>query len=426
MLDGRKAAAIWLCMLALVIAFGGISRGQIDDEEAPSWIERDTLTGGWFGLQEKLERLGIRVDYSLTQVYQRNVRGGLSTHRRSGDYTGSHGLELAIDLDLLADIRGGSVVVVGEGSWRNGVDPVAVGSLFGVNGDAAGNRSFDITEAWYEQYLFQDKLVFRAGKMNLTGGFECHGCPVAFDGNTFANDETSQFLNGALVNNPTIPFPDNGLGVAALVRPLPRCYVAAGVADAQADARETGFNTAFHDEDYFFSVAEVGLLPLIPSSRGGLQGAYRFGVWYDPQPKATLDGTGTRRDDIGVYLSHDQALWRERADGDDSQGLGVFGRWGWADPDVSAITTFWSVGGQYQGIIPTRDDDVLAFGMAHGKLARAAALTARREVAYEAYYNAALAGWMTMTPSVQYVENPGGMRGADNAIVLGLRLNIAF
>ena len=43
----------------------------------------------------------------------------------------------------------------------------------------------------------------RFGKLDITGGFECRGCPVAFDGSAFANDPSGQFLNGALANNPT-------------------------------------------------------------------------------------------------------------------------------------------------------------------------------------------------------------------------------
>lgn len=70
----------------------------------------------------------------------------------------------------------------------------------------------DITELWYEHALLDDTLRVRLGKMDITGGFECRGCPVSFDGSLYANDETGQFLNSALVNNPTIPFPDKGLG----------------------------------------------------------------------------------------------------------------------------------------------------------------------------------------------------------------------
>jgi hypothetical protein len=68
--------------------------------------------------------------------------------------------------------------------------------------------------------LLDGAVLIRVGKLDLTGGFECRGCPVSFDGNSFANDQTTQFLNGALVNNPTIPFPDRGLGAVVHVAPV--------------------------------------------------------------------------------------------------------------------------------------------------------------------------------------------------------------
>ena len=116
-----------------------------------------------------------------------------------------------------------------------------------------------------------------------------------------------------------------------------------GVADAQADARETGFKTTFHNEDYFFSIFETGVVPRIPSAKGPLQGTYRVGFWYDPQPKDKHNG-GTKHDDMGFYLSFDQMVLKENTDEDDSQGLGLFARYGWADKDVSEIKCFWSTG----------------------------------------------------------------------------------
>ena len=64
---------------------------------------------------------------------------------------------------------------------------------------------------------------------------------MSFDCSNYANDERTQFLNGALINNPTIPFPENGLGVAVHYGPDKFWYASAAVADARADLRETGF-----------------------------------------------------------------------------------------------------------------------------------------------------------------------------------------
>ncbi len=394
--------------------------------------DHDTLTGDWFGLGDQLADSGITISLSTTQIYQLNTRRGIATGRHVGRYTSSYDLEVELDLQKLLGIAGARVYAHAQSSFANGLDSAdptkaSVGSIFGVNADAAGNRSIDLTELYYEQALLDGRLIFRIGKLDLTGGFQCQGCAVAFDGNAFANDETAQFLNGALVNNPTIPFPDRGLGLVVFSEPVDGWFVAVGAADARADARQTGFNTALHDQDYFFGIFETGLVTDLPSSNGPLVGTYRVGFWYDPQPKSK-DGSDERseRDDVGMYVSFDQMVLKEAADEEDSQGLGLFARWGVANSELNPIRCFWSIGGQYQGLVPGRDDDVLGLGFAYGNLVRASGYDQPYEAAMEMYYNAQIAPWLSISPSLQYIWSPGGVAGVGNALVLGARVQIAL
>ena len=50
-------------------------------------------------------------------------------------------------------------------------------------------------------------------------------------------------------------------------------------------------------------------------------------------------------------------ICKENDDAEDSQGLGVFGRYGWAESRVNDVTNFWSVGLSYQGLFEGRDED---------------------------------------------------------------------
>jgi porin len=431
----RTVIALFLVMPAIPAAGQGgqqpsavaANAAQNEPAEAPAGLlDRQTLTDDWFGFGRQLESAGLAVRLTLVQVYQQNLHGGLSTHRHSGRYTGGYDLELEADLEKIARLPGGSVYALGEGSWSDGIAPSSVESWFGVNADAMGYRSLDLAELWYEQSFLDERLIVRVGKLDLTGGFQCRGCCVAFDGSAFANDQTTQFLNGALVNNPSIPFPDRGLGAVVYFQPAEWWYTAAGVGDAQADARETGFNTAFHDEDYFFSIYETGVTPQLPSANGPLQGAYRIGMWHDPRDKARFDGSGAKHDDVGTYVSLDQALCRESDREDDTQGLGVFARYGLADGKVNPIRCFWSAGVQYQGPIPTRDYDVVAFGAAQGLLSPDMGLSAAHETVLEAYYGIQVAPWLLASPSIQYVFNPGGDGGAGDAVIIGFRLCSSF
>jgi len=426
-MDRYGMGSVAFLVSAAILAPAWAQEPKRDDAPtAGSLMERETLTNNWFGLGKQLAEYGVTADLSLTQVYQLNLRGGLATHRHAGRYTGSYDLELGFDLEKLLRLPGGSIHARAEGSWSDGLDASSIGSLFGVNGDAGGDRSIDLTELYYEQSLWGDRVQLRVGKLDLAGGFECRGCPVAFDGSAFANNETAQFLNGALVNNPTIPMPDKGLALMAYFQPLEWWYVSAGIADAQADARETGFNTAFHGRSDFFSIFETGVVPHLPSRNGRLPGAYRIGLWYDPQPKEQFNGRGAKRDDVGFYLSLDQMILKENADEEDGQGLGLFARYGAADSNVNEIKCFWSAGAQYQGLLPRRDKDVLGFGVAQGRLSRDAGFTTSHETAMEVYYNAQITPWLSAGPSVQYIFHPGGDSTVDDAVVVGLRVRAAF
>ncbi|MFP4053541.1 MAG: carbohydrate porin [Phycisphaerae bacterium] len=422
-----------LCLLLLLtVACGAAAQGPEPEAAEPAEFydrlsNQDTLTDDWLGFGKTLREQGIEVGLGLTQVYQLNLDGGLATHRRAGRYAGSYDLEVAVDMEKLAGIPGASVYAHAEGSWSDGLSASSVGDLFGVNADAAGDRSIDLTELYWEQSLLGGKVIVRAGKLDLTGGFECTGCAVAFDVSDYASDETSQFLNGALSGNPTIPFPAQGMGAIVYVNPLPGFYAAAGAADAHADARETGFNTAFHRPDEWFYIAETGVVPSIPSPNGKLTGAYRVGMWLDGRSKDKWNQPGSqKRDDVGFYVTVDQALYKENADPEDDQGLGLFARYGFAHDDVNEIECFYSVGGQYKGLLPGRDEDVWGVGFASAKLVNAAGFDKDHESALETYYRIQLTPWMTVSPSFQYIWNPGGVDGVGNAAVVGIRCQITF
>lgn len=386
----------------------------------------DHFTGEWGGLRPKLEEKGIAFNLSLTSVYQHNAHGGANTHN-AHDVSGSYDMELSLDTGGMGLWPGGLLYVFAEGGWNDGVSG-DVGDLFGLNFNVVGDYAIQVSELWYEQSFLGEKVRVRAGKMYVAGDF---------DNNAYANDETAQFLNAGLVTTGNIPYPDYALGAQVIVHPCDWFQVGAVVADAQADGRETGLNTTFHGSDDFFSMYEFALEPVFKTARGELPGAYRLGMWYDPQRKDRFfnDLGGRRRtvpvktDDVGFYLSFDQLVFKEvPAAAEDSQGLGLFLRYGFAHGDVNAVENFWSLGAQYQGLIPTRDDDVLGFGVAQGILSEQLRKTGAdpdRETVLELYYNALVFPWVTVTPDFQWILNPGGENGRD-AFVAGMRVQMSF
>jgi carbohydrate-selective porin OprB len=267
---GKKSI---LPILAFIIVTASAKSQQNSDDpngmnQCPPWHQREKLDGGWWGAYPKLADQGLTVELSLTQIYQHNVRGGPSSNHGAGRYSGSYDQKMFADLEKLLGWKGAKTYMLTEGSWSSGINPERIGSILDINGDTIGDQAVQVSELWYEQPLFDKKLILRAGKIDLMGGFECRGCPVSFDSSLYANDETSQFLNLALINNPTIPFPDRGLGLVLHFQPVEGWYASVAVADAQADGRETGFNTTFHDEAPLFSIFETGIIPEITSGKG--------------------------------------------------------------------------------------------------------------------------------------------------------------
>lgn len=365
--------------------------------------------------RDDLAKNGIEFGVGVTSIYQRNIMGGQDSSTRRGEFTGSYDLEMTADLQRLFGIEG-TLFIHGEGGWTDseGIDTHALGGTHhGVNADAIGNRSLDIVELFYEVPLTEE-LVLTIGKIDFTG---------FFDASAYANDEVTQFLNGALVNNAVVPFPDYSLGVILTYDLGNGCYVTGGVADAEADGRTTGFHTALHDDPHYFYIAEVGLAS--SWTEEDLPGQYRFGLWYDPQPKSYTGAATEYRDDLGFYTSMDQMLTAEEANGE--QGLGVFFRYGYADDKRNDMQHFYSFGAQYQGLFDGRDYDVLGVGYANGRIGDQASLaySQNHEGVVEAYYSAEVTESIHLTPDVQYIINPGA-NDVSEALVAGVRLQVDF
>jgi len=221
----------------------------------------------------------------------------------------------------------------------------------------------------------------------------------------YANTPRTQFLDAGLVNNASVPFPAAGLAGMLIVEPVERWYVAAAGFDRQSDAFEWSYSNAFDD---WMVVAETG--GVVPVGQRSLIGHYYVGYWHSTFPNAP--------DGQGVYLGLAQELHREA--GGSSQGLGVFARYGYRDLDVDGVQHYWSLGVQYQGLIPGRDDDILALGWA-----QAFRRGSRSEGALELYYRARFTPWLYVTPHIQYIEKPG-TGSTDDAVVLGIRGQVTF
>ncbi|MEN6575717.1 MAG: carbohydrate porin [Phycisphaerales bacterium] len=359
----------------------------------------------------------------LTQIYQQNAHGGLSTSRRSGQYAGSYDIEASADLESALGLADSTMYMLLEGGGPRvgSIDPGGVGSYFGVNGDAIEGEWIDMVELWALRSFADDRLFVQVGKADLSAGIEYRDVISAFDLSRYANDEHSQFLNGALVNNPTIPFPAHTLALSAVAKPRDGWQFAAAGATQSADADVDESASWASDDEGFFLIAQASLASAMDAARRRWSGEYHAGAWWT--------GGGdlpAREERIGVYLSMSQAILRESADPHDEQGLGLFVRCGWADGDTMELESFWSAGLQYRGGLESRDEDVLGIGFASGRFVDSDDPEGvdGGERVVEFYYSLVISPTVSLSPDVQYVADPGGQSDADDALVVGLRARI--
>lgn len=406
--------------------------------------ERPKLTGDWGGLRDELAEMGITLDVGLTQIHQGNAHGGASTNN-AFRYSGSTDYTLTLDTEKLGLWKGGTILLNAETKWGDGIQN-KVGSLLPLNFDAfkpgfGEGCMMTLSEYILFQSLFDGKLIFIAGKLDGAR---------AFDRNVFANDERTQFMNVALRNNPIIGFfaPYTTLGAGFVFNATDWLTTTVAVLDSDGSAKRTGFDTAFHGPANTTVVKEISahVKPF------GLDGNQRVGVlltnkdMQHHQPVSPFRQTGpllynlmgaklfgkvakllpyeTSSSNCGMYYSFDQYLYQEAED--PSQGVGLFGRFGWARQSVTPIAHFYSMGVGGKGVLPERDRDTFGVGYFYSDLSNDLPYWFHSEQGIEAYYNIQVTPWLHISPDLQVIVNPGGTGEKDVAVVYGMRFQISL
>lgn len=294
-----------------------------------------------------------------------------------------------------------------QSSFGHGVTDSKVGSFFNLNEGVKGDYAFIIDKLFVEFTSFDRLLTIDIGKIDSID---------YFDHSAVANEYKDQFYAYPLVQTDNIPFPSKGLGVRVQYDPSPFWYAEAYIGDAKASSRETGFNTTFGDDPEYFSIGEIGIRPGFSEKRG----TYRFMLWHESEDKAYLDGSSkTKRNNTGIAVSFDQQL---------TEKLTGFFRYGWAGDKVNEEKNFCSYGGEIVGLFESRKNDVFGIGYAHGlRSYEGLPSTDAREIdLIETYYKIKINKNMEISPDIQVVMHPGGLKSESPAIVFGLRSRMKF
>jgi porin len=293
------------------------------------------------------------------------------------------------------------------------------GDIQNVDSIASDGRT-QISELWYEQFFLDSKLHIRIGKINSSGEF-----------NVTAN--AVNFVNASMTQSPTIlafpAYPDPAFGLEVLANPTENFYARAGIYDgALQEGIETGRlgpATLFGPPADLFLIAETGLKWQMHDV---LPGKLGVGAWHDTGRFNRFEG-GHDRGTSGFYLVADQSIFRVHPKNkNDPQGIDVFFRYGWANPQLSPIEHHIAGGLAWTGPIPKRNADVLGVGAECALLSgvAGAGFDDRAETTMETFYKIQITPFFSVQPDVQYIVNPSGLAQRDNALMAILRMSVDF
>lgn len=375
-----------------------------------SWLDGDYATGRWFDGRTTLENHGVTVNSSLLMSPFMKTGGG-SNGEVSGKGYSLFNLSVTLDTEKAGLWKGGTFYTLYQKKIGYGMAGAgnAMGDWMQYDG-WEGRQINQISECWYQQKLFNNKVRLKVGKQDANTDFG------------YLNSGWD-FLNLAFSVNPTTPmptYPDQAnFGFVAEINPKEWLSIRNGI--------YSKFNVPFN-------ITEIEMKPTIK----GLPGRYNIGAWEmsDSNGMSVADGLDSGGNvyynnfnrNYGMYAQFEQMVYKEQKDNEnDMQGLVVFGQFGMSPSNRNDMNRYMGGGLHYVGLIPKRDKDIAGLAVASGTFAgRLGDISSQigNETAIEAFYRFYLSKWFYLQPDVQYIMNPSGTY--PSSVAVGLRTVITF
>ncbi len=335
-------------------------------------------------LEEAEKRsVSVGVDAAMATQYARRSAGDLEANRSA------YALASA-DLFFTAGLAQYTVFFADIVGLSGSPPDTEIPSLTLLNGYTArlvAQNQLNLREAWLRTELFGQKLALTAGRLDLTN---------YFDQNAFANDESTQFISDALVNNQMLGLSSNGTGVATEFDPKNGFRLKFGFQQSNDDAANLS--------DSMFTLTEVGYT-FTPFALP--EGTYRVWLRTDNTPVAPeADGVAT-----GFGLSIDQKL---------NPYLGVFARYGSSNLDPGR-DHFWSAGLSIANGFIFNPQDTWGVGYSQMDLE-----DGRTERLTEGYYNFHLTERLRLSFHLTHVLDNADTDSEFGYLLPGVRFQAAF
>lgn len=267
----------------------------------------------------------------------------------------------------------------------------SLGSLWGIT-SGFNNEDFTLKELWWHQRLFEDHLAFRLGRINLNSIFDAYRFTGA---NHF-------YTNKAFSRNPTIPFPNTGLGLVFAWTPGHDLFAILG--GGSTDGREDETTAAQQGLKEWFTATTLGWKPKHDLGTG----LYQITLWHSNARAGNQlpEATG-----YSVLLQQEFA-----------NGWTPFTRYAESSAAVTNTKRIITAGVVHEGTPRKLTDRVgfaLAWGQAHNE-------NYRDQWTAELFYRYSIIPAFRITPLAQIIVNPA-KNPYDQVIgVFGLRGRFTF
>jgi len=255
---------------------------------------------------------------------------------------------------------------------------------------------------------------------------------VFFDGNAAADDESVRFMNNAFVHNPLLDSGGNTGADAYGFQPGARVAYIDDAAGWRASLGVFGSGTGANFSGSASRPFVIGQLETTVKPMLGRPGTYRLYAWTNGR---TVDFDGTEARHSGWGLSFDQRA---------ADDVMLFGRYGDQRKGRVRFDRALTLGAEITGNPWRRGADAL--GIAVGALHTSSAFGAGSatvdadgdgtpdfgyaasgsERIAELYYRFKINSALELTPDLQWIQRPGGERGAPSIKVVGLRAKFGF
>ena len=155
-----------------------------------------------------------------------------------------------------------------------------------------------------------------------------------------------------------------------------------------------------------------------------LSGEYRLGYYYSTADALDINTISQTSHKHGMWVVAKQQLTTHQ--GDAKRGLTGFVNLTVHDSNTNQVGNMQNIGLAYTGLMDTRPQDQLAFGVARIRMNDDLNDGRREEYDAEVYYGLHANNWLTIRPNIQYIRHVGAYKDGENVWVGGIKLQTVF